>query len=1581
MAAQDIVLRFIGNAQSAVAALKSVSESVNKVNQDLEKVRNASNIEGLTKGANAAHDAYSKASMALDLYNKRVQKGVIENSGTKLRTLADNVWKARAAWIAAEQKLAGGKEAQTKINNQNEYWKSLSLVQKTIDGVRGAWDRAKNAVTGYNSELGKINKPTAIQQWQTAIRGLGKTLDSLRVGLMGLNDMFRLSAQAMTNVGRSMMFFVSLPVGAYFTKLTNTAINFEDAMVRVAKTTGLPNQSADSNNLETLAENLQLLARNSPTTHNELAKIAEVIGQMGVTSVNAITNLTHIFDMFVVATDMSAEDVSTSLGQIANAFGWNLNESSEEVFKLANVINQLENTTASSASQIITSMSKFAQAAGTLKITAAEAAGLASTLISVGMSEEEAGTALRRMASQLIANVDEVAKLMSSNEKYADSAKVLKAINEDAVGVFVDIAKAAAGTSEKYDQNAESLRALIDVADERGGRGLAALANNIQLLETNLATANSEFASGTSLVTEYYRAMDSTKSQMAILRNNVNDLGITIGDALLPVINQFIQVAVPAVRMLAEAFKNLSKTQQFMLIGSVALIAIAGPMLMFFGQIFHAITLLVMGFGQFMRVIPLVTRGLAALVPTLATGLKLLAGWPGVIIIGIVSVLKLLQKMGVDIAGVFRNIADTAKAWGENIMGTFAGGIFSGAIRFVARAIEFVANMIASFFEGHSPPDEGPLSNIDKWGSKVLQAYLNGFLNADFGVLKDIGSTIEKILTRGVSEDALPRALAQFAKSRTVLSRLIGKFRTTKILDTNMLNEATAGLGHMGDEIRELITLSLKHIELQEKLRAIEERRKGALATYTDEIKAIGASNMSIEDKVAAIRASQRARDDSLRGLSEEESALKTQSEMMEQQLEFQRQMIDAMNEQDDIFQRIADALEKMKEAQKAASAGGGGGGIGSDFGFDTTAWEEAKTAMADAQESLMEIQDRFETGKRALGGLFDGFAGGEKKIFPYAPELQALYNTMYDLGARGKEIADTFTTAWEGVRISFDNARTSYENLKSAMSGDDPTSNLGKTISGVTDVIAVIGSFAGLVAVLMGLQKAAPYISVVVGSIKDFGVLKTVLDLVKIGFGSLVTKGGLLTGVMTGISTVISTIGWPLLAIAAIIALVAAAFIRNWGGIRDTVVNVIGKIKEYLGPIFTNAVDQLKTAIGNLKKSFEPIVKLFEKASPTFSKIGEKIKEIAGRFVEFVGAIAGATIVGVIGGIVAGITALITGIIRFFAGLVSIVSGIINFVIGVVQIIIGFFQGNDVLMREALERIKEGIIQVLGGIVLVIWGLLEGVFGTIIGVIAGFVYGVIEWFKNLYNILVGNSIIPDMMRDIWNTIVTWLATALSSFVQWVLDVIESITSKISEILEAGKAFIQGLWDGMQEIWETAKETVGGWVEEIAEFITLGITTITQAGRDLIQGLWNGMLEIWESIKTWFNTALSEMPGWLKKLLGIASPSKVMAELGRNTMEGYLVGLQSAFGEVAGFMSNAIGQGISIAASANVSGMTPSSYGLNSAFIGGLGASYELNINDPVVRDEEDIDRLAKEVLRRLGEMQRANLRYGGASF
>lgn len=74
-------------------------------------------------------------------------------------------------------------------------------------------------------------------------------------------------------------------------------------------------------------------------------------------------------------------------------------------------------------------------------------------------------------------------------------------------------------------------------------------------------------------------------------------------------------------------------------------------------------------------------------------------------------------------------------SWGFNLVATLGEGLVAAANAVLVPILTAIADMIASFFQGFSPPKVGPLSTIDEWGAPVFEAYLEGFAKADMNKL------------------------------------------------------------------------------------------------------------------------------------------------------------------------------------------------------------------------------------------------------------------------------------------------------------------------------------------------------------------------------------------------------------------------------------------------------------------------------------------------------------------------------------------------------------------------------------------------------------------------------------------------------------------------------------------------------------------------------------------------------------------------------------------------------------------------------------------------------------------------------
>lgn len=84
---------------------------------------------------------------------------------------------------------------------------------------------------------------------------------------------------------------------------------------------------------------------------------------------------------------------------------------------------------------------------------------------------------------------------------------------------------------------------------------------------------------------------------------------------------------------------------------------------------------------------------------------------------------------------------------GFNLIQQLAGGIVDGANTLITDAVNVVADIIASFLIGNSPPPEGPLSKIEEGGRNLVAAYANSIGTANLGPIEDFAGRVNASLT------------------------------------------------------------------------------------------------------------------------------------------------------------------------------------------------------------------------------------------------------------------------------------------------------------------------------------------------------------------------------------------------------------------------------------------------------------------------------------------------------------------------------------------------------------------------------------------------------------------------------------------------------------------------------------------------------------------------------------------------------------------------------------------------------------------------------------------------------------------
>lgn len=504
---------------------------------------------------------------------------------------------------------------------------------KTVTAVLTARDNNfTSAMNGAVSSLKKLNSNAS---------DIPSNLNTVNGAMKSFGDKTASIGQSIEKVGGSMTKGITLPIAGAVGAVTTAAVKWESAFTGVKKTN---DEMVDSNgkviySYDDLEKGLRDLAKELPTSHEEIAKVAEAAGQLGIKTDKVVGFTKTMIDMGE-STNMSADTAATSLARFAN-----ITQMSQDKFSnLGSAIVDLGNNLATTESEITEMGLRLAGAGKQIGMTEGDIVGFAAALSSVGIEAEAGGSAFSRLMVQMQLATETgveafaplkqaVAEQGVSWESFVHAVnwggKELTAVSKQmgiptselkkmykeaskASGSLEDFANVTGRTSEEFAQLFKSnpSQALIEfiqglkdsekhgisaikVLDDMGitevrlRDSLLRAANASDVFEGAVKRGNEAFNENTALAEEAGKRYGTTESQLKILRGQLNDVAITFGGPLVAALNSAISAAKPMIEALAnmaEAFASADpKTQEFIL-KMAALAASAGPVLKFFGK-------------------------------------------------------------------------------------------------------------------------------------------------------------------------------------------------------------------------------------------------------------------------------------------------------------------------------------------------------------------------------------------------------------------------------------------------------------------------------------------------------------------------------------------------------------------------------------------------------------------------------------------------------------------------------------------------------------------------------------------------------------------------------------------------------------------------------------------------------------------------------------------------------------------------------------------------------------------------------------------------------------------------------------
>ena len=404
--------------------------------------------------------------------------------------------------------------------------KAHAEIQAEIKATKDAYERLKKSGTLTQTELAQAAMKTneRIKELKAQTNGWIESLEKTKASLAIAGGSFS---------GLSLA--------------TGKAVEFESAMADVAKVVdGTEEQMAG------LTARIKELTREIPMAAGELAQIAAAGGQLGV-PVEKLEDFVRLAAQMSTAFGMTAEEAGQAVAKLSNIFGLPI----EQVEKLGDAINTLGNTTAATESSIVEVLTRMGGTAKQFGLTAEQASALASTMLSMGVSSQVAGTGINALLSKLqTANVqgkafqDALAGMgISAQQLAADiAANPQKALTE-----FLH-------TLEKLDgqERAETLAKLFGIEYQDD---IARLLGGLKQYEESLARVGNSANTAGAMQREFQTRTQTTEAQLKLLKNAIEEIAINLGSTFLPLVRGVatqMGSAAQAIASFAEKFPMLS---------------------------------------------------------------------------------------------------------------------------------------------------------------------------------------------------------------------------------------------------------------------------------------------------------------------------------------------------------------------------------------------------------------------------------------------------------------------------------------------------------------------------------------------------------------------------------------------------------------------------------------------------------------------------------------------------------------------------------------------------------------------------------------------------------------------------------------------------------------------------------------------------------------------------------------------------------------------------------------------------------------------------------------------------------------
>ena len=728
---------------------------------------------------------------------------------------------AQSQWDTNTKSADKLKDRQKYLAQQTkDYSDKVKILEEQLKELESAEEKDQRAIERKRSQLNQAK--TSLNNYK---KGLEEVNQELKFGTERIEEYSKKVGEAgkkVTDAGKKMSAGVTAPIIGAGAAAGKLAMDFEDSMAKVstiADTTQVP--------IEDLKDGIMDLSSKTGQSADDLSEAMYQAMSASVETGDAV----EFLDTAVKAAVGGFTDNATAvdgLTSVLNAYGME----ASNVESIANQMLITQNLGKTTFGELASSIGQVTPIAASLGITTEELFSSLAATTAQGLGTSESITALKAAMSNIIKPSKEASEaaqtlgidfsvsalqskgwigfleevregLKNASPEYAN----LMTSVEEGTKKLADMEKAGRKNTDEYKALKKQVKAsskemeLLAQANDSTVGGFATMFGSVEGLNSVLmltseqgmqmyGEAMEEMQTNTTALDEAFAEMDETsKSQLEKVINDIKNLGIEIGNILLPAISSVIG----KIREAIQAFSGLSDSQKETIVKIAAIAAAIGPLLIAFGSVCGGISKII----HFTSLATGVASKVPGIVSTIGIGMKALwvvmAAHPIGAIITVVGLLigavvtlwhksetfrNLWNNLWENIKEITSVVVDAVVKFCENLWEK-TKEIFNKIKDSASNIWNGIKTVITNVVNGIKSTVTNVLNTIKNTFSKIWNAIKSNVSNILNGIKSNIksGMNAAKGVISGVLDSIKSKFNSIFESAKRIVSNAINKIK------------------------------------------------------------------------------------------------------------------------------------------------------------------------------------------------------------------------------------------------------------------------------------------------------------------------------------------------------------------------------------------------------------------------------------------------------------------------------------------------------------------------------------------------------------------------------------------------------------------------------------------------------------------------------------------------------------------------------------------------------------------------------------------------------------------------------------